>query len=333
MTTSTHITSNHYSHYLPHVSWALDLAVYNLVYYLIVGLWWRAPILSNATSWILFNLVAVIVVGRTSNNTIHSRTTSSERVFNRIVSEVLLHAFIFVAALYLLGWTDVSWKALMLFYVGLLWGLLLERFAFRRFLHKMRTMGRNTATVVIVGHGYATERLFKMLHDTGELGYRIAGVFSAVVPDESSRIRKYYRGEVDKLEAFLADNHVDEIFYSSESPEADEITKVARMAELRMQRFFFVPQIPRQLQGKFYAVPMGPIPVMSLQDTPLKSRFNRIIKRTFDIAVSSFVLLLSPLVYIPVAIAIKLSSPGPVFSNRSAPGFTGETFTAINSAL
>lgn len=96
MTTPTNLTSTHYSHYLPHVGWALDLAMYNLVYYLIVGLWWDAPILSNATSWILFNLVAVIVVGRTTNNTIHSRTTSSERVFNRIVSEVLLHAFIHI---------------------------------------------------------------------------------------------------------------------------------------------------------------------------------------------------------------------------------------------
>ena len=326
MASSTNLTSNHYSHYLPYVSWALDLVTYNLVYYLIVGLWWNAPILSNATSWIMFNLVAVIVVGRTTNNTIHSRTTSSERVFNRIVSEVLLHAFIFVAVLYILGRTDVSWQALMLFYVALFWGLLLERFALRRFVHKMRSMGRNMATVVIVGHGYATERLFKMLHDTGELGYRIAGVFSAVVPDESSRIRKYYRGEVSMLEEFLAENHVDEIFYSSESPEADEITRVARMAELRMQRFFFVPQIPRQLQGKFYAVPMGPIPIMSLQDTPLKSRVNRFVKRAFDLTVSSVVLLLSPVVYIPVAIAIKMSSPGPVFFKQKRTGLYGKEF-------
>lgn len=326
MTTPTNLTSTHYSHYLPHVGWALDLAMYNLVYYLIVGLWWDAPILSNATSWILFNLVAVIVVGRTTNNTIHSRTTSSERVFNRIVSEVLLHAFIFVTVLYLMGNTNVAWQALMLFYVALFWGLLLERFALRGFVHKMRTMGRNTSTVVIVGHGYATERLFKMLHDTKELGYRIAGVFSAVVPDESSRIRKYYRGEVSTLEAFLAENHVDEIFYSSESPEADEITRVARMAELRMQRFFFVPQIPRQLQGKFYAVPMGSIPVMSLQATPLKSRINRFIKRAFDLTVSSVVLVLSPIVYIPVAIAIKMSSPGPVFFKQKRTGLYGKDF-------
>ena len=329
MTPSTNFTSNHHSHYLhylPYVNWALDLVVYNLVYYLIVVLWWEAPILTTDIAWVLLNLVAIIVVGRTSNNTNHSRTTSSEHVFNRIVSEVLLHAFIFVAVLYLLGRTGVSWKALMLFYVGLLWGLLLERFAMRRYLHRLRVMGRNTATVVIVGHGYATDRLFKQLHDTNVFGYRIAGVFSAVVPDESSRIRPYYRGRVETLEAFLAENHVDEIFYSSESPEADEITRVAKLAEQRMQRFFFVPQIPRQLQGNFHAVSMGSIPVMSLQEPPLKSRFNRLLKRAFDLTVSSVMLVLSPIVYIPVAIAIKLSSPGPVFFKQKRTGLYGREF-------
>lgn len=72
---------------------------------------------------------------------------------------------------------------------------------------------------------------------------------------------------------------------------------------------------------------------MSLQEPPLKSRFNRLLKRAFDLTVSSVMLVLSPIVYIPVAIAIKLSSPGPVFSSRSAPGCTGANFTAISSAL
>ncbi len=93
-----------------------------------------------------------------------------------------------------------------------------------------------------------------------------------------------------------------------------------------VQRFFFVPQIPRQLQGKFYAVPMGPIPIMSLQDTPLKSRVNRFVKRAFDLTVSSVVLLLSPVVYIPVAIAIKMSSPGPVFFKQKRTGLYGKDF-------
>lgn len=65
---------------------------------------------------------------------------------------------------------------------------------------------------------------------------------------------------------------------------------------------------------------------MSLQDTPLKSRINRFIKRAFDLTVSSVVLVLSPIVYIPVAIAIKMSSPGPVFFKQKRTGLYGKDF-------
>lgn len=65
---------------------------------------------------------------------------------------------------------------------------------------------------------------------------------------------------------------------------------------------------------------------MSLQEPPLKSRFNRLLKRAFDLTVSSVVLVLSPIVYIPVAIAIKLSSPGPVFFKQKRTGLYGREF-------
>ncbi len=52
-------------------------------------------------------------------------------------------------------------------------------------------------------------------------------------------------------------------------------------------------------------------------------------KRTFDICVSSVFLLFYPLVYIPVAIAIKLSSPGPVYFRQERTGYLGDTFKCL----
>lgn len=324
-TTST-FTPGRFGRFLAPATWVLDLGVYNLVYYLVVSLWWQATDLTTRMDWLIFNLVAFIVLGRTAKDTHHRRTTSFERTFHRTLVEVLLHALIFIAVLYALGRIDISWKALTLYYVILFWALLMARMFMRWVLRELRARGFNSATAVIVGHGYVTGRLFKMLHGNEGFGYRIGGIFSAVRPSESSPMSKYYRGEVRSLDQYLSENHVDEIYYSSESPEAAEITEVARIAESRMLRFFFVPQIPHQIQGKFYATTMGSIPVMSLEETPLKSVLNRFIKRSFDLAVSSFVLLLSPIVYIPVAIAIKLSSPGPVFFKQKRTGLYGRDF-------
>ena len=71
------------------------------------------------------------------------------------------------------------------------------------------------------------------------------------------------------------------------------------------------------------------MPVLSIRHNPMKSRFNRIVKRGFDLAVSGTFLLFYPLVYIPVAIAIKKSSPGPVYFRQERTGYRGRTFRCL----
>ena len=66
--------------------------------------------------------------------------------------------------------------------------------------------------------------------------------------------------------------------------------------------------------------------MLQARPNPLSIPVNAAIKRLFDFVVSSIVLILSPIVLIPVAIAIKLSSPGPVFFKQMRTGFRGESF-------
>lgn len=60
---------------------------------------------------------------------------------------------------------------------------------------------------------------------------------------------------------------------------------------------------------------------------PLSLRRNRMLKRSFDLVFSSFSLLLSPLVVLPVAVAIKLTSRGPVFFTQKRTGRGGRCFS------
>lgn len=59
---------------------------------------------------------------------------------------------------------------------------------------------------------------------------------------------------------------------------------------------------------------------------PLDNILNRCIKRSFDFALSSIALLTSPLWGLPVALAIKATSPGPVFFTQMRTGRHGRTF-------
>ena len=53
------------------------------------------------------------------------------------------------------------------------------------------------------------------------------------------------------------------------------------------------------------------------------------LKRAFDIVFSSVVLIFSPLVFIPVAIGVKMSSPGPVFFRQERTGLQGRRFHCL----
>lgn len=69
------------------------------------------------------------------------------------------------------------------------------------------------------------------------------------------------------------------------------------------------------------------IPLLSIRNEPLQSVSKRAVKRTFDIAFSTLVLLLFyPVLYIVVGMLIKLSSPGPILFKQKRTGIYGKEF-------
>lgn len=72
---------------------------------------------------------------------------------------------------------------------------------------------------------------------------------------------------------------------------------------------------------------LGEVPVLYIREEPLLLLDNRIIKRTFDLVCSTiFLCTLFPIVYIFVALIIKLTSPGPVFFKQKRNGLDGKEF-------
>ena len=72
------------------------------------------------------------------------------------------------------------------------------------------------------------------------------------------------------------------------------------------------------------------MPVLKLRREPLSSPVNRIVKRIFDILVSSiFIITCFWWIYIIVAIITKITMPGPVLFKQKRNGLLGEEFTCL----
>ena len=163
-----------------------------------------------------------------------------------------------------------------------------------------------------------------MEHDAG-FGYRVLGFFDDNPSDD------FYSGVVyplSELADFVAGRNVRQIFYTlSGQNEAHRLA--VKIADDNVADFYYVPQIPPTLSRRFELHNIGSVPVLSVMRNPLKNPLNRGLKRTFDLAVSSVFLCFYPIIYIPVAIAIKLSSPGPVYFKQERTGYLGNSFECL----
>ena len=255
---------------------------------------------------------------------VHSvRALHIDRIIKIAIKSVFLHACCFIAMLYILqAWVPA--RALWLFYVAYIVVLPLTWSICRLILKHYRKNGYNFLRVVIIGTDENAERLtYNLLSDPG-FGYRILGYFG---PKPSSDFKWNYEGDINILEKFIKDNEVDEIYFTMSGENRNGIAEVIRIAEKNVVKFNYVPHINKYIERKYELNLIGTLPVLSIHPTPLANPFNRFIKRAFDIAFSGTFLIFSPILFIPIAIAIKLSSPGPVFFKQQRTGYRGKPFT------
>ena len=162
----------------------------------------------------------------------------------------------------------------------------------------------------------------ELLSDQG-YGYRILGFFD---DNPKARTVKDYKGNLDAVEQFVKDNLVDEMYSAVPDNDSQDVSRMIRIADNNAVDFYYVPQFGRNVTRKFELYSIGNVPVMAVRPYPLSGTLNRAIKRTLDLVISIFALLLSPVVFIPVAIGIKLSSKGPIFFKQLRTGYRGREF-------
>lgn len=271
--------------------------------------------------FLLINISYLPMIAWTIGRTHAYRAITMDYIMRTCFVSVCTHALVFLSLAAFLHF-DIAGRVYIFFYAVLFGSISMFRLTGNYALKSYRRRGFNFSKVVIVGTGTAAERLYNsMLTDSG-YGYRVLGFF------DDSPTPGFKLGEVhgiDELEKFVAERQVRQIFFTL-TGQHSSLAKVIKIADDNVADFYYVPQIPRTLSRQFELHTIGPLPMLSIRRNPLKNVFNRALKRAFDIFVSSLFLLFYPLIYIPVAIAIKLSSPGPVYFKQERTGYLGKTF-------
>lgn len=187
-----------------------------------------------------------------------------------------------------------------------------------------RTRGVVSEPTLIVGDGEMAMRLVDALGEHPEYGLRPVGFLGR---HEAPVIPLPYLGESKDLQRVIADHEVRRVLVAFGEMLDQELVTILRANERAAAEIHVVPRF-FELSG----IPQGAavddvcgIPLLHLRRPALRP-FARLQKRAFDIVVASALLLVSlPLLAI-LALAVRLSSPGPVLFRQKRVGLNGQLF-------
>ncbi len=315
-----------YGQYIQSILTIVDILLVNI---LLIGI---VHICLGATStsqlhrlFVVCNVAYIPVIIWQTRTLYRLRAIVMDRIAVRSFQSVGLHALFFLSIIQIIGTKLPSifylefYSSLFLF-MPLLW--VLEHYAIKRF----RRRGRNYVRVVIVGTNRTARRLVNEMRNDKGFGYNILGNFD---DDPRSDFDGTYLGTIKQLDQFIKDRCIDEVFFTLSGEAAESFTDVAKIADDNLCSFYYVPQISQYVNSGYELRTLGSMPVLNLRRNPLNAPLNRALKRVFDIIFSSAFLIFSPIIFIPVAIAIKLSSPGPVFFKQKRTGHLGRSFNCL----
>lgn len=259
---------------------------------------------------------------------LHRSVVRPEQIMVRVLRNMVPFVLLSVCILLLFHFEFSHSRLFGLFYIVLILVIVSYRLAFRYFLELYRKQGGNVRKVILIGSHENMQELYHAMTDDPTSGYRVLGYFEDF-PSDRYPSDVSYLGHPQEVNNFLKQNvgRVDQLYCSLPSARSAEIGPIINYCENHLVRFFSVPNVRNYLKRRMHFEMLGNVPVLSIRREPLELLENRIVKRTFDIVCSTlFLCTIFPFIYIIVGVAIKMSSPGPIFFKQKRSGEDGKEF-------
>lgn len=196
----------------------------------------------------------------------------------------------------------------------------------------LRRRGFDRARVLIVGTGPTAQMVEERLRHHGTLGYTVVGMVD-VNPAETARnehrLRAPILGNLQKLPVLVRKHNVDEVIMALSGASDKQLRDILGLLEDETVSVKIYPDAFQLMtQNEVSVGELSGLPLLSVKDVALRG-WNRRVKRAFDIVFSLIVLVLTAPLMLVIALAIKLSSPGPVFFIQERVGLDGKPFQLV----
>ncbi|MBO9370584.1 MAG: undecaprenyl-phosphate glucose phosphotransferase [Chloroflexi bacterium] len=216
----------------------------------------------------------------------------------------------------------------MLIEVGLLTILLLAlvRGAQGIAIAYLRRRGIGIKRVVIVGAGEIGRTVMRTIVARPDLGYRVVGFVDDNPEKGYTDIGRFKAlGPLDNLPAILDEERPDEVIITLPWMYHRKILGIVRECERRRVRPRIVPDLFQMSLTQVNVEDLGGVPLIGVRSVAI-SKGALFVKRLIDVTLATMGLLLGAPLFLLIALAIRLDSPGPIIFRQTRVGLRGRHF-------
>jgi Undecaprenyl-phosphate glucose phosphotransferase len=199
----------------------------------------------------------------------------------------------------------------------------IARIAFRVFLELLRNSGRNEVKILMVGTDRYARRVTTSLQNGEVLPCKVVG-FVHLPGQEIAVEGPVY--EIDQIPNFSNGHSIDDVIIALPAGRLSDVQKVAPALEKLCVPTRVVVDLGEGVVIRDRLIDLGGIHMLDLQPTLAETAPYLFQKRIFDIVLSSLIVLATLPLTLLVALAVKLTSRGPVFFVQERVGLNGRVF-------
>ena len=290
-----------------HAGFQKQVGLFNLISYVLLPMAWLAVLWGH---------------GAYDRRYLGVGTDEFKRVVRAAWTLVAVVAFLAVGTK-----TDISRRTVGVALLGTLVFILVLRYLARRLLYLLRAQGRATHRLLLVGTLPEALEVHTAITRTPAAGLVPVGVHVtegyAAGPGQTTPVPVYAGRDILSL---IREVGADTIAVcGSASTEPGELRRLAWQLEGTGVDLVVAPQLTDIAGPRVHIRPVEGLPLLYVEE-PTLSGVAWLIKNLIDRVVSLLGLILLAPVFVAVAIAIRVSDPGPVFFRQPRVGREGRTF-------
>jgi exopolysaccharide biosynthesis polyprenyl glycosylphosphotransferase len=314
------------------VSTLLTLDFFGVYMAIITALWLKAGLMSgdwrvtaqSAQTAQLFDfayLVTVLLFARSGLYAARGERPGMSRIVSSLF-QVAVVALIFAAA------SGSTFSSYYIFYGSLFFAVMyvsLLRLSYEKVTGALLRLAGYQRRAVLVGSGQHIEAVGHALRDASHPTVNVVG-FISLTPRPNNGLLSL--GTLDELAHVIHRHRIDEVIIADPDfpqPQAVDVVDIAHGQGVRVR---IAPSTMELLVHRAEFVPGEAVPLFELKP-PVFEGFDYVLKRTFDLVGSSLLIIVLSPVLAAAALAVRLSSRGPIVYRSMRPGIGGVPFACL----